>query len=79
MTSVPPVHLHVVTCANKLDHKYACDIQSMKEAVSNVSQQLAVLVDMLAAVQPGRAREHIGNDSSEGSTEVLHAVDCVQP
>jgi hypothetical protein len=50
----------------------------MKEAVSNVSQQLAVLVDMLAAVQPGRAREHSCNNSSEGSTEVLHAVNCVQ-
>jgi hypothetical protein len=40
----------------------------MKEAVSNVSQQLAVLINMLAAVQPGRARERISNDSIEGST-----------
>jgi len=79
LTSVPPVHLHVVTCDNKLERKYACDIQSMKETVSNVSQQLAVLVDMLAAVQPGRAKEHSCNNSSEGSTEVLHAVNCVQP
>jgi hypothetical protein len=72
---------------DELARACARDIQSMKEAVAGVSQQLAVLLAMLAAQPagapeglqpaPARARERRGSDASDGSTEVLHAGDCV--
>lgn len=59
-------------------------VNSIKEAVSDIAQQLATLVSMIASEQQDKGSAACGNerrmsDVSDGSIELLHTPDCVRP